>query len=111
MYMHTHTCKHMHAHTHMSHIHAHMRAHMHAHKHTHTCRNMMYNGERVMNLWRGDKKEKGKNGEESFKPNPCGPASNNPDTKAVTLLIKFDTYGYPVYYPHSAPQSWSALLG
>ena len=69
-------------------------------------RGMLHNGERPMSLWRGQKE----GAEEYYKPNPSGPASNNTDPRAVTLLVKFDGYGFPVYYPSSAPQSWSLLL-
>ena len=64
-------------------------------------------GEMQVPLWRGF----GKEGEEWYPPSPCAPACSNPDPKAVTLTVKFDSYGYPVYYPSTTPQSWTCLLG
>ena len=68
---------------------------------------MMRMGEVQVALWKGYRKD----GEEYFEPNPCAPAYNNPDTKAVMLTIKFDSYSFPVYYPSTTPKSWTSLLG
>ena len=68
---------------------------------------MLRMGETQVALWRGS----GKDGEEWYPPSPCAPAYNNPDPKAVTLTIRFDSYSYPVYYPSTKPQSWTSLLG
>ena len=72
-----------------------------------THRNMLRTGEVQLSLWKGNKKD----GEDSYEPNPCAPAYNNPDPKAVTLTLKFESYSYPVYYPSTKPQSWTNLLG
>ena len=69
---------------------------------------MLYNGERAMALWKGGSKKDST--DETFDPNPSGPASNNSNPRAVTLWITFDSFGFPVYYPSSCPQSWSGLL-
>ena len=77
------------------------------------CRGMMYNGERVISLWKGkkDKEEKKDTDIEDYQmPNPCGPASNNSDPKAVQLHIKFDSYGFPMYFPSCTSPSWSIVL-
>ena len=72
------------------------------------CRNMLRMGEVHVALWKsGSRKEN----EDCFEPNPCAPAYNNPDPRAVTLTVKFDSYGFPVYYPCTMPQSWTSLLG
>ena len=62
-----------------------------------------------MALWRGSRKD-GSN-EDCYEPNTCAPAYNNPDTKAVLLTVRFDSYSFPVYYPSTTPQSWTSLLG
>lgn len=70
-------------------------------------RNMLRMGEVQVALWKGYKKD----GEDFFEPNPCAPAYNNPDPKAVVLTIKFNSYSFPVYYPCTTRPSWSNLLG
>lgn len=76
---------------------------------------MMYNGERVMSLWKGkkedrkDKEEKMSITDDFHEPNPSGPALNNCFQKAIKLKIKFEEYGYPLYYPSNTSQSWSVL--
>ena len=72
----------------------------------------MYNGEHTMTLWRGkrDKEEKDGSKDNTYIPNPSGPASNNNDPKAVILTIKFDSYSFPIHFPSCSPQSWSVLL-
>ena len=75
-------------------------------------RGMMYNGERVISLWKGKKEDKKETDIEDYQmPNPCGPASNNSDPKAVQLHIKFDSYGFPMYFPSCTSPSWSVVLG
>ena len=69
---------------------------------------MLRMGEVQVALWKGPCKD---SGEDSFEPNPCTPAYNNPDPKAVLLTIKLDSYCFPVYYPSTTPQSWTSLLG
>lgn len=74
---------------------------------------MMYNGEHSMKLWKGkrEKDEKKDGGsDDTYSPNPSGPASNNDDPKAVTLRITFDSYGFPIHFPSCSSQSWSVLL-
>ena len=74
-------------------------------------RGMMYNGERVISLWKGKKEDKKETDIEDYQtPNPCGPASNNSDPKAVQLLIKCDSYGFPMYFPSCTSPSWSVVL-
>lgn len=74
-------------------------------------RGMMYNGERVISLWKGKKEDKKETDIEDYQmPNPCGPASNNSDPKAVQLHIKFDSYGFPMYFPSCTSPSWSVVL-
>ena len=76
-------------------------------------RGMMYNGERVISLWKGkkDKEDKKETDIEDYQmPNPCGPASNNSDPKSVQLFIKFDSYGFPMYFPSCTSPSWSVVL-
>ena len=73
----------------------------------------MYNGERVISLWKGkkDKEDKKETDIEDYQmPNPCGPASNNSDPKSVQLFIKFDSYGFPMYFPSCTSPSWSVVL-
>ena len=60
-----------------------------------------------MALWKGNKKD----GEEAVEPNPCAPAYNNSNAKAVMLTIKFDCYSFPVYYPCTTRRSWTSMLG
>lgn len=76
----------------------------------------MHNGEKILSLWKGkkdDKKDKEEKKDKAFdeyhEPNPSGPALNNSCPKAVRLKIKFEEYGYPMYYPCSRSQSWSVL--
>ena len=74
-------------------------------------RGMMYNGEKVISLWKGKKEDKKETDIEDYQmPNPCGPASNNSDPKAVQLHIKFDSYGFLMYFPSCTSPSWSIVL-
>ncbi len=72
----------------------------------------MFNGEHSMLLWRGmrEKDEKREGVEETYVPNPSGPVSNNADTNAVTLTVKFDSYGFPMHFPSCCAKSRSPLL-
>ena len=77
---------------------------------------MMYNGEKIMSLWKGKKDAKDKEEkrdktllDEFHEPNPSGPALNNSCPKAVKLKIKFEEFGYPMYFPSCVPESWSIV--
>lgn len=74
----------------------------------------MYNGEKIMSLWKGKKDEKkderkDKQFDDLHELNPSGPALNNSCSKAVKLKIKFEEFGYPMYFPSCRPESWSVL--
>lgn len=77
---------------------------------------MMHNGEHTMRLWKGrrekddSKKDASGSSDDTYLPNPSGPASNNNAPGAVTLAITFDSYGFPIHFPSCSPQSWSVLL-
>ena len=77
-------------------------------------RGMMFNGEHSMRLWKGrrekDEKKDSSGMDDTYLPNPSGPASNNDDPRAVTLNITFDSYGFPIHFPSCSSQSWSVLL-
>jgi hypothetical protein len=68
---------------------------------------MLRMGEVQMALWRGSSRD----GDDWYTPCPCTPPYSNPDPRAVTLTVKFDSYSFPVYYPATIPQSWTSLLG
>ncbi len=75
---------------------------------------MMYNGEKIMSLWKGKKDEKKDERKDQLfdnfhELNPSGPALNNSCAKAVKLKIKFEEFGYPMYFPSCLPESWSML--
>lgn len=78
---------------------------------------MLQNGEKTMSLWRGVVAEGRKSSgggldgeEEVYRLNPCGPAANNPDPKAITVTIRFESYSFPIFYPSSCPESRASLL-
>ena len=71
-----------------------------------------------MSLWKGSmgdgRKASGVNygGSEDeevvFGLNPSGPATNNPNPKAITVTIRFESS--PILYPSCSPQSRASLL-
>ena len=63
-----------------------------------------------MSLWKGKKDDKkDKEDYEFHEPNPSGPALNNSCPKSVKLKIKFEEFGYPMYFPSCVPESWSVV--
>ena len=82
-------------------------------------RGMLQNGEKTMSLWKGTvadsrKTSSGSHGSteeaELFGLNPSGPATNNPDPKAISVTIRFESYTFPILYPSCSPQSRASLL-
>ena len=45
-----------------------------------------------------------------LKPNPAGPAANNPDPKAVTITIWFEETGKSVIFPSTSEKSCSVFF-
>ena len=72
-------------------------------------RGMMYNGEKVISLWKGKKEDKKETDISRTTRYQC-PTSNNSDPKAVQLHINFDSYGFPMYFPSCTSPSWSIVL-
>jgi len=70
----------------------------------------MFNGEHTMLLWRGMREKEEKREDDTYLPNPSGPASNNSDTDPVALTIKFDSYGFPIHFPSCCAESRLPLL-
>jgi len=70
---------------------------------------MVYNGDKIMCLWKGKKEDKKEDRDDFHEPNPAGPALNNSCGKAVKLKVKFEEFGYPMYFPSCVPESFSIL--
>ena len=87
-------------------------------------RGIQRTGKQVMRLWPWKNKRNRKDGNQpevklseregkmitKLKPNPAGPAANNPDAKAVTITIWLEETGKAVFFPSTSEESRDVLF-